>query len=157
ERPSNAQHIGLEQTTDLQRALRSLSPRDRIAAIVDVGSIATPDGELAVPRASPHLARWGIRARDDDGLTVLRAGIGGRPVLVAAQNEQFLGGSVGVNHGNAIAAVFELARAQSYAAVVLLVASGGVRLHEANAAELALARALSALFNARANRVRVLA
>ena len=43
------------------------------------------------------------------------------------------------------------------AAVVLIVASGGVRLHEANPAEFALARALSALLDLRAAGVRVLA
>ena len=52
--------------------------------------------------------------------------------------------------------LFRRARAERLA-VLLLVASGGVRLHEANAAELTLARALRGLLDARAAGVPVLA
>src|SRR5437016_5177371 len=76
---------------------------------------------------------------------------------MAAQDESFLRGSVGANHGEALRDVFERARNERPAAVVLLLASGGVRLHEANAAELALARALRALLDARVAGIAVLA
>ena len=66
-----------------------------------------------------------------------------------AQDARFLGGSVGANHGAALERLFVRALDERPDAVVLLVDSGGVRLHEANAAELALARALRALFDAR--------
>jgi malonate decarboxylase beta subunit len=108
------------------------------------------------PRPSPHLARWGIAAQDDDGIVVARARIDGAPVLVAAQDERFLGGSAGANHADTLRRLFELARAERPAAVVILAASGGVRLHEANAAEWALARALAALLDLRAALVPVL-
>ena len=137
-------------------ALRTLSPRRRINAIADPGSVAPVDDALSAPRPSPHLARWGIEAQDDDGIVIVRATLRGAPVLVAAQDERFLGGSAGARHADALRGVVERAHAERPAAVLLLAASGGVRLHEANPAELALARALAALVDLRASGVRVL-
>ena len=137
--------------------LRALAPDERIAAIADPGSIAPVNAALAAPRPSPHLARWGIAAQDDDGVVVARATVGGAPVLVAAQDERFLGGSAGANHAETLRSLFRIALAEGPAAVLLLCASGGVRLHEANPAEIALARALAALLDLRAVGVRVLA
>jgi malonate decarboxylase beta subunit len=130
-----------------------LVPRARIEALADGGRIDSLDE----PRASPHLARFGIAAQPDDGVAAARIEIDGAPILIAAQDERFLGGSVGARHGEALRALFERARAERPAAVVLLLASGGVRLHEANAAELSLARALRALFDLRAAAVAVVA
>jgi hypothetical protein len=76
--------------------------------------------------------------------------VDGAPILIAAQDERFLGGSAGANHSHALRQLFAVAAAERPAAVVLLAGSGGVRLHEANAAECALARALSALLDLRA-------
>jgi malonate decarboxylase beta subunit len=137
-------------------SLRPLAPIDRIAAIADANSIDAVVAALASPRPSPHLARWGIIARDDDGIVVARLRVHGRPVLAAAQDVRFLGGSVGAKHGEALALLFEQARTERPAAVVLLLASGGVRLHEANPAELALARALRGLLDTRVAGIPVL-
>jgi malonate decarboxylase beta subunit len=134
----------------MQSRLRPLAPRERIAAIADSGSVRAVDASLEAPRPSPHLARWGIAAQDDDGVVVARASIRGAPVLIAAQDERFLRGSAGANHGNALRRTFEQARAERPAAVILLAASAGVRLHEANPAEGSLARALAALLELRA-------
>ncbi len=139
------------------RALRGRTAVERIAAIADAGSVTPVDDLLAAPRPSPHLRAWGIRPQDDDGVVLARTTVHGAPVLVAAQDERFLGGSAGANHADALRAVFVRAREERPAAVVLLVASGGVRLHEANPAELALARALAALLDLRAAGVPVLA
>jgi malonate decarboxylase beta subunit len=139
-----------------ERRLRSLPPRERIAAIADPHSQTPVDASLAAPRPSPHLARWGIAAQDDDGVVVGRATIRGAPVLIAAQDERFLRGSAGANHGDALRSLFALARAERPAAVVVLAASAGVRLHEANPAEGSLARALAALLDLRAAGVPVL-
>ncbi|CAG1003756.1 Malonyl-S-ACP:biotin-protein carboxyltransferase MADC [Burkholderiales bacterium] len=130
-----------------------LDPRARLDALADPGSLAfdAPAG------ASPDLARFGIDAREDDGIVTGSATIGGRRVLVAAQDERFLRGAVGAIHGRALAATMVRAQDERPDAVVLAMASGGVRLHEANAAELALARALRALVDARAGGVPVLA
>ncbi len=129
--------------------LRPLAAVDRIEAIADAGSVAPVSVALSAPRPSPHLARWGIASHDDDGVALARATIRGAPVFIAAQDERFLGGSAGVNHADALRDLFERARAERPAAVILLAASGGVRLHEANPAELALARALGALCDLR--------
>lgn len=131
-------------------ALRALAPRERIVAIADPGSVRAVDASFDAPRRSKHLARWGIAAQDDDGVVVARGTIEGAHVLVAAQDDRFLGGSAGANHADTLRRLFERARAERPAAVVLLAASGGVRLHEANTAEWALARALTALLDLRA-------
>ncbi len=127
-------------------SLAALDPRARLAAIADAGTLALD----APVGASPDLARFGIAPRDDDGIVAGRARLHGRDVLVAAQDERFLRGSVGRRHGEALAALAARACAERPAALVLLLASGGVRLHEANAAELALARALRATIDVRA-------
>jgi malonate decarboxylase beta subunit len=142
-----------EERSEATRSLRDSTPAARIAALADAGSV-----ELLPPAgASPHLARFGIDAHEDDGIVTGRARIAGLRVLVAAQDERYLAGSVGERHGNALRALFETTRRERADAVVLLLASGGVRLHEANAAELALARALAALVDARARGVAVVA
>ena len=137
-------------------ALRHLAPRERIAAIADPGSVRSVDASFDSPRPSPHLARWGIAAQDDDGVVVARAAIHGAAVLFAAQDERFLRGSAGANHGDVLRRLFVRARAERPAAVVILAASAGVRLHEANPAELVLARALVALLDLRVAGVPVL-
>ena len=126
-------------------SLREADPAARMAAIADPGTV-TP---WPAPGPSPHLARFGLVSRDDDGVAIASATLGGAPILLAAQDARYLAGSVGEHHGNALAAMFTAARNERVSAIVLLLASGGVRLHEANAAELALARALSALLDAR--------
>lgn len=125
--------------------LRTLAPAARIASIADDGRMVSLDAA----RASPWLVRFGIVPQDDDGVVTARIVIGGAPWLVAAQDERFLGGSVGAGHGRALRALFERAVAERPAGVALLAASGGVRLHEANAGEWALAQALRALLDVR--------
>jgi malonate decarboxylase beta subunit len=137
--------------------LETLTPRERIVALADSGTVESVDAAFEAPRPSPHLARWGIAAQDDDGIVVARAAVRGAPVLVAAQDERFLRGSVGAHHGETLRRLFVHAETARPAAVVLLFASAGVRLHEANPAELALARALAALLDLRASGVPVLA
>src|SRR5258708_2367185 len=136
-------------------ALRPLAPADRIAAIADPHSVERVDDALSARRPSPHLARWGIDPHDDDGVVLARATIFGAPVLLAAQDEHFLGGSAGVNHADALRALFQRAREMRPAAVVLLAASGGVRLYEAHPAVLARARVFSAMHELRVLWVRV--
>jgi malonate decarboxylase beta subunit len=99
--------------------------------------------------ASVHLARWGLSARADDGVKSARLAAGAVRILAAAQDARFLGGSIGANHGALLRGLFERAIDERPDAVVLFLDSGGVRLHEANAAEWALARALRALFDVR--------
>jgi len=133
--------------------IAGLDPAARLRALADEGTLALdpPAG------ASAHLARFGIAPREDDGVVTGRAAIGGRRVFVAAQDDRFLRGAAGEKHGQALASLFARARAERPDAIVLVLASAGVRLHEANVAELALARAVRALIDARASGVPVLA
>ncbi|HET7032963.1 MAG TPA: carboxyl transferase domain-containing protein, partial [Casimicrobiaceae bacterium] len=101
-----------------KRRLQSLAPRERIAALADPDSVRPVEAALEAARPSPHLARWGIAAQDDDGVVVARATMRGAPVLIAAQDERFLRGSVGANHGDALRRLFEVARAERPHAVV---------------------------------------
>jgi malonate decarboxylase beta subunit len=135
------------------RALRDADPASRIALLADAGTVLP----FPAAGASPHLARFHIDAHDDDGIVIARARLDREPVFIAAQDERYLAGSVGERHGRALGAMFEAARREHPRAIVLLLASGGVRLHEANAAELALARALSSLLDARIAKVPVVA
>ncbi len=133
--------------------LRMASPHARIAALADTDTLQP----LPSAGPSPHIARYGIAPHGDDGIVVARVRVGGMPMLVAAQDEHYLAGSVGERHGKALQAMFATARRERPAAIVLLLASGGVRLHEANAAELALARVLSMMLQARAEGIAVVA
>lgn len=136
-----------------RRSLRDATPLERIGALADPGSAHF----FAPAGASPHLARYGIVSQEDDGVVTARVRVHGDPMLVAAQDERFLAGSVGERHGNALRDLVACARRERPAAVVLLLASGGVRLHEANAAELALGRVLAALLDARTEGIAVIA
>jgi malonate decarboxylase beta subunit len=134
-------------------SLRAATPAARIAALGDPGSVEyfPPAG------ASPHLARFGIVAQEDDGIVIARARVHGAPVFIGAQDERYLAGSVGERHGAALLTMVAAARRERAGAIVLLLASGGVRLHEANAAEIVLARVLSALLDARVDAIPVVA
>jgi biotin-independent malonate decarboxylase beta subunit len=116
-----------------------------LAALAGAGNLAP----FPSAGGSPHVARWGITPAADDGIVCARLEIGAARVLAAAQDARFLGGSIGANHGAALHRLFRRAQDERPDIVVLFVDSGGVRLHEANAAELALARALRALFDVR--------
>jgi len=128
-------------------------PISWLVAVADAGSVEP----LPPAGASPHVARWGIAPAEDDGIVCARLAIGGAHVLAAAQDARFLGGSIGANHGVALHQLFLRAAEERPDVVVLFIDSGGVRLHEANAAELALARALGALFDVRRAGVATLA
>lgn len=93
----------------------------------------------------------------DDGVAVGRATMDGTPVLLAAQEGRFNGGAVGEVHGAKIRGLLERARVEKPAAVLLLVDSGGVRLHEANAGLIAISEIMRALLAAQAAGVPVIA
>ncbi|MEP7061053.1 MAG: biotin-independent malonate decarboxylase subunit gamma [Betaproteobacteria bacterium] len=131
---------------------RPTTPHAWLRALAD--DSAFDEHEARSP--SPHLARYGIAPQDDDGIVAATVNIGGRVFEAVAQDAQFLRGSVGERHGAKLAAAIARARS-SRRPLLVLAASGGVRLHEANAGELALARALRALVDARAEGIATLA
>lgn len=130
--------------------------RARIAGLLDPGSF----GEILPPAASqpsPHLAQLELPGAFDDGVIVGRGRLAEKSVFVAAQEGQFIGGAVGEIHGAKIVGLLRRAVEEKPAAVLLLIDSGGVRLHEANAGLIAISEIMRALLDARAAGVPVLA
>jgi malonate decarboxylase beta subunit len=132
--------------------------RQRLAGLLDVNSFKEFLGP-AERVLSPHLQQFDIPCAFDDGVIVGRGKLGGQDVLVAAQEGQFMGGTIGEVSG---AKLVGLVRAASSHAnlprtVLLLIDSGGVRLQEANAGELAVAELMRAIVNARCQGVAVIA
>ncbi len=124
------------------------SARERLALLLDPGSFH----EWLPPRdrvTSPHLAQLGVPSAFDDGVAVGRAALDGRPVFVAAQEGAFMGGGVGEVHGAKLVGLLRRALRERPAAVLLLLDSGGVRLHEANAGLIAVSEVMRAVLDAR--------
>jgi len=130
--------------------------RARIAGLLDAGSFheILPPAES---RPSPHLAKLDLPGAFDDGVAIGYGQIDKRPVFVAAQEGQFMGGAVGEIHGAKIAGLLRRAAKEKPAAVILLIDSGGVRLHEANAGLIAISEIMRAVLDARAAGVPVVA
>ncbi|MFO1127393.1 MAG: biotin-independent malonate decarboxylase subunit beta [Rhodospirillales bacterium] len=134
------------------------SARERLEGLLDPGSF----GEFIPPTArlqSPHLALFDLPAAFDDGMIVGRGRIDGREVLVAAQEGQFMGGTFAEVSGTKLVGLLRAARdnAELPKVVLLLLDSGGVRLQEANAGELAVAEVMRAIVEARRTGVAVVA
>ncbi|WP_289294845.1 biotin-independent malonate decarboxylase subunit beta [uncultured Reyranella sp.] len=129
--------------------------RQRIAALADAGSFV----ELLAPPeriTSPYLAQLGIPVSFDDGIVIGHAKIGGKKVYLAAQVGQFVGGAVGEIHGAKLTGLFKAA-ARDRVPCILLVESGGVRLHEGSAGEIAIAETMRAIFECRALKIPTIA
>ena len=85
-------------------------------------------------------------------MIVGRGRLEGTRVLVAAQEGRFMGGAFGEVHGAKLTGLLRAARDIGSMPVVILFDTGGVRLQEANAGELAIAEIMRALLEARARR-----
>jgi len=142
--------------TGVRHSYYEASARQRLSALLDAGSLQ----EFLPPEArvtSPHLPPLDLPVAFDDGVMVGRGLLDGQPVLAAAQEGGFLGGAVGEVHGAKITGLLERALAEKPAGVLLLLESGGVRLHEANAGLIAVSEILRALLALRAAGVPVIA
>ena len=64
-----------------------------------------------------------------DGLRIAEGGIGGKPVVIAAFDFAFMGGSMGIAVGNGIVRAGEIA-VKNKAALIVIPASGGARMQE---------------------------
>lgn len=132
--------------------------RQRVAGLLDEDSFTD-----VLPPAdrvqSPHLAVFDLPAAFDDGVVVGRGQMKGIDVLVMAQEGQFMGGTFGEVSGAKIVGLLRAARehADLPRTVLLLLDSGGVRLQEANAGELAVAETMRAVTEARAAGIAVIA
>ncbi|WP_348698692.1 biotin-independent malonate decarboxylase subunit beta [Duganella fentianensis] len=131
------------------------SARERLQQLFDAGSFE----EFLPPSAriiSPHLGQLNAPVAFDDGVAVGRARLNGITVYTAAQEGGFMGGAVGEVHGAKLVGLLRRAVQDQATAVVLLVESGGVRLHEANAGLIAVSEVMRALLDARAAGVPVI-
>lgn len=129
------------------------SARQRLAAFADAGSFV----ELIGPeerQTSPHLAIFDLPVQFDDGMIVGHATLGGRQVLIAAQEGRFMGGAFGEVHSAKLTGLLRAAL-KLRRDVVILFDTGGVRLQEANAGELAISEVMRAIFAARRAGVKV--
>jgi len=132
--------------------------RQRLAGLLDPGSLQEFIGpEQRVE--SPHLPIFDLPMAFDDGVVVGRATLDGKPVLVAAQEGQFMGGTFGEVSGAKLVGLVRAARDDKDLpqTILLLLDSGGVRLQEANAGELAVAEFMRAIVQARCEGVAVIA
>ena len=130
--------------------------RRRLAGLLDAGSFR----EILPPAEStpsPHLASLDLPGAFDDGVVVGYGQLEKRPVFVIAQEGQFMGGAVGEIHGAKIVGLLRRAVTEKPAAVLFLIDSGGVRLHEANAGLIAISEIMRAVLDTRAAGVPVLA
>jgi len=130
--------------------------RERVAGLLDAGSFSEFVGP-ARRIISPHLAQLDQPGAFDDGIVVGAGSLSGRPVLIAAQQGQFMGGGVGEVHGAKLTGLLERAVAVRPDAVLLLLDSGGVRLHEANAGLVAISEIMRAVLATRAAGIPVFA
>jgi acetyl-CoA carboxylase carboxyltransferase component len=105
---------------------RALDAHARLEALCDPGS-------LQVIRSSVLPRREAKRMRAGDGVVGASGTIAGRPVFCYAQDQSFIGGSLGEAHADTIVRVMELAERAS-APVVGFVASGGARMDDGVAA-----------------------
>jgi malonate decarboxylase beta subunit len=123
------------------------SARQRTDALVDAGSFSEFIGP-ELRETSPHLSIFDLPEQFDDGIVVGRGRLEGSPVLVAAQEGRFMGGAFGEVHGAKLSGLLRAACAL-HQDVLILFDTGGVRLQEANAGELAIAEIMRAVVEAR--------
>ncbi len=130
------------------------SARQRVRLLLDPDSFA----EFIGPEereTSPHLGVFDLPEQFDDGMVVGRGALDGAAVLVAAQEGRFMGGAFGEVHGAKLTGLLRAARDLRTTPVLILFDTGGVRLQEANAGELAIAEIMRAMVEARAAGVKV--
>jgi malonate decarboxylase beta subunit len=131
------------------------SARQRVRLLLDDGSFQ----EFIGPEqreSSPHLPVFDLPRQFDDGIVVGRGRLAGAPVFVAAQEGRFMGGAFGEVHGAKLTGLLRAARDIGSVPVMILFDTGGVRLQEANAGELAIAEIMRALMEARMAGVKVI-
>jgi malonate decarboxylase beta subunit len=132
--------------------------RQRVEGLLDPNSFTEflPPSERV---RSPHLRLFDLPSAFDDGVVIGRGALDGMPVLVAAQEGQFMGGTFAEVSGAKLVGLVRAARDHKDLpqTVLLLLDSGGVRLQEANAGELAVAELMRAIVQARSAGVAVIA
>jgi malonate decarboxylase beta subunit len=125
-----------------------LTARQRVERLLDPDSfneILKPTERLT----SPHLAQLDQPVAFDDGVVIGSGRLEGHRVLIAAQEGRFMGGAVGEIHGAKLTGLLERAVDERPVGVLLLLDTGGVRLHEANAGLIAMGEIQRAVLDVR--------
>ena len=130
------------------------SARQRVRLTLDAGSFQEFIGPEQREQ-SPHLRVFDLPTQFDDGIVVGRGRIAGTPIFVAAQEGRFMGGAFGEVHGAKLTGLLRAARDTKSVPVLILFDTGGGRLQEANAGELAIAEIMRALIEARMAGVKI--
>jgi len=131
------------------------SARTRIERLLDAGSFVEFIGPES-REVSPHLKIFDLPEQFDDGIVVGRGRLDTSPVFIAAQEGRFMGGAFGEVHGAKLIGLLRAARELKSIPVLILFDTGGVRLQEANAGELAIAEIMRAVMEARTAGVKVI-
>ena len=123
--------------------------RERIGRLLDPRSFEEflPPSQRVV---SPHLAQLDAPVAFDDGVVIGQGLLNGQRVFAAAQEGGFMGGAVGEVHGAKLVGLLQRAVVERVDAVILLLETGGVRLHEANAGLIAVSEVMRAVLQTRA-------
>lgn len=131
------------------------SARERMLGLLDEDSFEEflPPAQRVV---SPHLAQLDLPVSFDDGVVIGRGSLAGKTVFVAAQEGGFMGGAVGEVHGAKLVGLLKRALLERPTAVLLLLETGGVRLHEANAGLIAVSEVMRAVLDTRAQNIPVI-
>jgi malonate decarboxylase beta subunit len=131
------------------------SARARVELLLDAGSFLEFIGP-ETREVSPHLKIFDLPEQFDDGIVVGRGRLDGSPVFIAAQEGRFMGGAFGEVHGAKLTGLLRAAQEIASVPVLILFDTGGVRLQEANAGELAIAEIMRAMIEARMAGVKVI-
>jgi len=147
-----------DAATSRQASWFQVTARQRVEGLLDPNSFTEflPPSERV---RSPHLQLFDLPSAFDDGVVIGRGALDGKPVLVAAQEGQFMGGTFAEVSGAKLVGLLRATRDHKELpqTVLLLLDSGGVRLQEANAGELAVAELMRAIVQARCAGVAVIA
>ncbi|NIH88278.1 acetyl-CoA carboxylase carboxyltransferase subunit alpha [Amycolatopsis granulosa] len=121
-----------------------LSPWQRIAQLVDVGTFVERTADALPPTADRHrdplgfhdqqpyrhrLATAGRESGEPEAVVFGTAEVGGFPLVVAVLDFRFLGGSMGTAVGECVTAAAERAR-RTRTPLLLVTSSGGARMQE---------------------------
>jgi acetyl-CoA carboxylase carboxyl transferase subunit beta len=116
----------------------AIAPRERFAALFDGGvfvEVKVPE-PLADPLHFRDQKRYPERMRtaqkatgEKEAMLVVEGEVGGAPIVAAAQDFSFMGGSMGMYVGNAIIAAAERA-VKLKRPLILFAAAGGARMQE---------------------------
>lgn len=132
----------------LKKSFYERSARNRISSLVDEGSF-TEFLQPGTVELSPNLKVLDLPGSFDDGVIIGKATLHATPVHIIAQEGHFMGGAVGEIHGAKVVGLLLKAIQEKSSAVIFLVDSGGVRLHEANAGLIAISEIMRAMLKVR--------